>query len=448
MVDFARFFQGSLFFASGIVVILAIVGTVYFISWCYDTASGEDLLTPAELEARRVAPVLVRQAGLAGLLKDEQTKAIKYHFEANSFPYVKETRVTKTKNEASSKNTTEASSSKDEKLEKAGEPESAVDKEIVRMEEGEADDTASDDNHKEEETNDQTEASNADEVEESQDGDSDEGKAEYTTAASIEKSEESAGNESPATAGTESDYSEDKTETKEEVGDKDENSYEEKRKELSPENAEKPAAITDELEEAEEGICSICLGDYESGEKVIIGSSCGHIFHFSCFMEWVEKKHMTCPICRSDMITPDEFIASSYQCLGDERVDKIRGINEEAARRMEEWSTKQLEEMRQRQEAAATATGGTPEASTVEQTANADVEEGGDAVAMNTDTQPEAPQAEEEAATAEIDAEAETDVEKGKDEAAEEEKTETRIEGDKAVIAGTATTTTSLDVSA
>jgi len=83
----------------------------------------------------------------------------------------------------------------------------------------------------------------------------------------------------------------------------------------------------------------------EHGEKVIIGTSCGHMFHLSCFMEWVEKKHMDCPICRSDMITPDEFTASAYQVLGDERVDKIRRINEESARRLEEWTLKNQEEL-------------------------------------------------------------------------------------------------------
>ena len=75
------------------------------------------------------------------------------------------------------------------------------------------------------------------------------------------------------------------------------------------------------------------------------------------------------------MITPDEFTASSFQVLGDARVDKMRRINEEAARRMEAWSLKNQEELQQRQQAEAAAA---PEASTEEKAANAeaDVESG------------------------------------------------------------------------
>lgn len=95
------------------------------------------------------------------------------------------------------------------------------------------------------------------------------------------------------------------------------------------------------------------LSHAENGEKVVIGSSCGHVFHLACFMEWVEKKQLNCPICRSDMITPDEFTASSFHVLGDARVDKIQRINEEAARRLEEaLRIKHLAELQQQQQQA------------------------------------------------------------------------------------------------
>lgn len=72
------------------------------------------------------------------------------------------------------------------------------------------------------------------------------------------------------------------------------------------------------------------------------------------------------------MITPDEFTASSFQVLGDTRVDKIRRINEEAARRMEAWSVKNQAEIQQRRQLAA-AEVAEEQATNVE----ADVETGG-----------------------------------------------------------------------
>ena len=74
-----------------------------------------------------------------------------------------------------------------------------------------------------------------------------------------------------------------------------------------------------------------------TGENIIIGSSCGHVFHFECFMQWVEKNHTDCPLCRSDMMTPENFLASAYEVLGEQRVNKLKHINEEAARRLAAW---------------------------------------------------------------------------------------------------------------
>lgn len=86
--------------------------------------------------------------------------------------------------------------------------------------------------------------------------------------------------------------------------------------------------------DAEDGVCPICLVEFENGENVIIGSSCGHIFHFECFMQWVEKNHTDCPLCRLDMMTVENFLASAYEVLGEERINKLKHMNEEAARRL------------------------------------------------------------------------------------------------------------------
>lgn len=57
-------------------------------------------------------------------------------------------------------------------------------------------------------------------------------------------------------------------------------------------------------------------------------------------MQWMEKKPNECPFCRSDMMTSDEFLATAYDVLGEERVNKLKNINEEAARRQAAWHAK------------------------------------------------------------------------------------------------------------
>jgi hypothetical protein len=82
----------STFFFAGLAVILALVIVVYLVAWIYDRASGsgEALLTPAELEERRVASSLVRDAGLAGLLSHEINRVTRHFFEESSYLYAKD----------------------------------------------------------------------------------------------------------------------------------------------------------------------------------------------------------------------------------------------------------------------------------------------------------------------------------------------------------------------
>lgn len=81
----------SLFFFSGLAVVVALVVVVYFVAWVYDRASGASgaFLTPTELEERRVASTVVKEAGLAGLLADEKDKVMRHFFQENSSVYRK-----------------------------------------------------------------------------------------------------------------------------------------------------------------------------------------------------------------------------------------------------------------------------------------------------------------------------------------------------------------------
>lgn len=68
---------------------------------------------------------------------------------------------------------------------------------------------------------------------------------------------------------------------------------------------------------------------------MIIGTACAHMFHYNCFMQWVDKENEDCPYCREHMISPDDFFQTAKDVLGVERVEKLKKVNDEAAARME-----------------------------------------------------------------------------------------------------------------
>lgn len=359
------FFTGALFFVSGAAILSATVLLVYFISWCFDRSSGEDLLTPSELEERRVAPALLRQVGLAGLLKDEQRSVIKFHFNASSFPYVNfhniQAHKKATGNDASKVETLASTGDEAEDIVIDSTDTSGVKEQLEDIEEGH--------NDHEEPSNGTDQVKQAERSTTEAGGnetlDSEKGKIVNSEKESINKARKSAEDEFPETADTPAQQDDD--------GDKDENADEEDEEKNAQESGSKKTSKRHQHEDVEEGggDCSICLGKYEEGEKVVIGRTCGHMFHLSCFMEWVDKRHIDCPICRSDMMSADDFLASAYQVLGDDRVNKIRKINEDAAKRVEEWSKKKAEQ--EQQTATAESSNGEP-ASTSR--GGSDIEEG------------------------------------------------------------------------
>ena len=54
-----------------------------------------------------------------------------------------------------------------------------------------------------------------------------------------------------------------------------------------------------------EASCSVCLLDYEEGDRVVFSTRtvCPHAFHEDCIMKWLEKGKKRCPICR-DFFVP------------------------------------------------------------------------------------------------------------------------------------------------
>lgn len=47
--------------------------------------------------------------------------------------------------------------------------------------------------------------------------------------------------------------------------------------------------------------CAVCLGDYQTGDKIQQLPACNHSFHVQCIDEWLAK-NVTCPICRTPVL--------------------------------------------------------------------------------------------------------------------------------------------------
>ena len=54
--------------------------------------------------------------------------------------------------------------------------------------------------------------------------------------------------------------------------------------------------------QGEEAACSICMCEYEEGEKLTVLPGCTHAFHADCVFQWLESKP-TCPACMRDVRT-------------------------------------------------------------------------------------------------------------------------------------------------
>lgn len=48
--------------------------------------------------------------------------------------------------------------------------------------------------------------------------------------------------------------------------------------------------------------CSICLDEFgDRNMNCQRLSTCGHLFHRSCIMKWIQMDHFECPLCRDSM---------------------------------------------------------------------------------------------------------------------------------------------------
>jgi Ring finger domain len=61
-------------------------------------------------------------------------------------------------------------------------------------------------------------------------------------------------------------------------------------------------------------MCSICIDEFEDGETIQILPKCNHGFHFDCIKPWLTERQSCCPLCKTDVLTPDTLHPASSEC--------------------------------------------------------------------------------------------------------------------------------------
>ncbi|KAL3737031.1 hypothetical protein ACJRO7_025885 [Eucalyptus globulus] len=64
-----------------------------------------------------------------------------------------------------------------------------------------------------------------------------------------------------------------------------------------------PVIVYKESFSVNDSQCSVCLGDYESEDRLQQVPACGHTFHMGCIDHWLAT-HTTCPLCRTSLLAP------------------------------------------------------------------------------------------------------------------------------------------------
>lgn len=58
--------------------------------------------------------------------------------------------------------------------------------------------------------------------------------------------------------------------------------------------------------------CSVCLSEFEEGERLRLLPKCSHAFHLPCIDMWL-KSHSNCPLCRANIICITMATSESHQ---------------------------------------------------------------------------------------------------------------------------------------
>ncbi|KAK6945534.1 Zinc finger, RING-type, partial [Dillenia turbinata] len=70
--------------------------------------------------------------------------------------------------------------------------------------------------------------------------------------------------------------------------------------------------------------CSICLTEFEDEDMVTQLSECRHVFHLDCIQKWIHMDKLTCPICRSFLLSSDAVRCRDCLCNSTSFADSVQ----------------------------------------------------------------------------------------------------------------------------
>jgi hypothetical protein len=83
-------------------------------------------------------------------------------------------------------------------------------------------------------------------------------------------------------------------------------------------------------------LCSICLDEYEAGDKLRC-LPCNHVFHGKCIGRWLAERSATCPLCKTDLWEEEEEDQESQASVVDGHETGARAPDEEPNLEVQNW---------------------------------------------------------------------------------------------------------------
>jgi hypothetical protein len=87
--------------------------------------------------------------------------------------------------------------------------------------------------------------------------------------------------------------------------------------------------------------CSICIDDFEAGERIRLLPKCRHAFHTDCIMPWLTERQGCCPLCKTNVLNEDEeetdtAVASDTALVANDRAEASEAPNVHTQRRSDD----------------------------------------------------------------------------------------------------------------
>ena len=69
-------------------------------------------------------------------------------------------------------------------------------------------------------------------------------------------------------------------------------------------------------------MCSICIDDFERGERLTLLPRCQHAFHRDCIMPWLTERQGCCPLCKTNVLEDEPQASDESEGSGGDETDQ------------------------------------------------------------------------------------------------------------------------------